>query len=167
MLFAAQWLVAGALAALARPPHHDTRAAPAWHRRAVVAASPRTDPSLIDWKLLGELNVDDGTAPAAVRAIDGKRVKIAAFIVPLEDDLQEADEFLLVPYFGACIHTPPPPPNQMIYVKMSGHKRIKIGWRDPVVFEGVIHVWRVDSPYGAVSYDMDGVSASPYTPTNR
>ena len=28
-------------------------------------------------------------------------------------------EFFLVPYFGACIHVPPPPPNQIVYVKME------------------------------------------------
>ena len=43
-------------------------------------------------------------------------VRIAAFIVPLEDNMQESDEFLLVPYFGACIHTPPPPANQIVLV---------------------------------------------------
>src|SRR5438045_434518 len=54
---------------------------------------------LVDWKMLNELNLDTGKPSAALKALDGKLVKIAAFIVPLEDDLQEADEFLLVPYF--------------------------------------------------------------------
>ncbi|MEO7353096.1 MAG: DUF3299 domain-containing protein, partial [Gemmatimonadales bacterium] len=78
------------------------------------------DPQLIDWKILNTLDLGTGKAPASLAALDGKVVKIAAFIVPLEDNMQEADEFLLVPYFGACVHTPPPPPNQMVYVKMRG-----------------------------------------------
>lgn len=51
-----------------------------------------------------------------VAEFNNKKVKIPAFIVPLEyDDEQRVTEFFLVPYFGACIHVPPPPPNQIIY----------------------------------------------------
>jgi uncharacterized protein len=120
------------------------------------------DPALIDWKTLVDLNLDTGRAPASLMAFDGKVVKIAAFIVPLEDDMQESDEFLLVPYFGACVHTPPPPANQMIYVKMPAHKTVKVGWWDPVMFEGTLHIRPTDSPYGGTSYEMDGISSTPY-----
>lgn len=49
---------------------------------------------------------------------NNKRIRIAGYIVPIEyDDNQVITEFFLVPYFGACIHVPPPPPNQLIYVK--------------------------------------------------
>ena len=52
-----------------------------------------------------------------VGELDGAEVTISGFVVPL--DLAEDDrvrEFLLVPYFGACVHVPPPPPNQVIHV---------------------------------------------------
>jgi uncharacterized protein len=52
--------------------------------------------------------------------LDGVNVKLPGFIVPLDvgkDGM--VSEFFLVPYFGACIHVPPPPPNQIIYVKMA------------------------------------------------
>ncbi|MGI9289980.1 MAG: DUF3299 domain-containing protein [Gammaproteobacteria bacterium] len=59
-----------------------------------------------------------GTQP--VTELDGKYVKVPGFIVPLESDEGGVlSEFLLVPYFGACIHTPPPPPNQIVYIKMK------------------------------------------------
>jgi hypothetical protein len=52
------------------------------------------------------------------------KVRIPGFIVPLEfDDEQNVTSFFLVPYFGACIHVPPPPPNQIIFV--SGAKNLK------------------------------------------
>jgi len=52
--------------------------------------------------------------------LEGKEVRIPGFVVPLElDDAGNVTEFFLVPYFGACIHVPPPPPNQMIYVIMK------------------------------------------------
>lgn len=125
------------------------------------------DPVPIDWRTLASLDLESGRAPASLAALDGKRVVIAAFIVPLEDDMQQADEFLLVPYFGACVHTPPPPPNQMVYVKMRGGKTIKIGWWDPVMFEGVLHLKQVESPYGASYFEMEGLESRPYTPPSK
>jgi hypothetical protein len=50
---------------------------------------------------------------------DGKRVSIAGYLLPLDFNPEGTSEFLLVPYVGACIHVPPPPPNQVIYVKSS------------------------------------------------
>ena len=48
--------------------------------------------------------------------MDGQHVRVPGFIVPLSyDDEQRVTTFFLVPYFGACIHVPPPPPNQIIY----------------------------------------------------
>ena len=49
-----------------------------------------------------------------VEEYNGKQVKLPGFVVPLEySDKGRVKEFLLVPYFGACIHYPPPPPNQI------------------------------------------------------
>src|SRR5690606_15725269 len=103
------------------------------------------DPVPIDWRTLAALDLETGRAPASLAALDGKRVVIAAFIVPLEDDMQQADEFLLVPYVGVCVHTPASPPNQMVDVKVRGRRTIKIGWWDPVMFEGVLHLKQVES----------------------
>jgi hypothetical protein len=120
------------------------------------------DPVPIDWRMLASLDLETGRAPPALAALDGKRVVIAAFIVPLEDDIQRADEFLLVPYFGACVHTPPPPPNQMVYVKMKDRRQVRIGWWDPVLFEGVLHLKQVESVYGASYFEMEGLESKPY-----
>lgn len=49
-----------------------------------------------------------------------KRVLLPGFIVPTAyNDERRVTEFFLVPFFGACIHVPPPPPNQIIYVKYA------------------------------------------------
>lgn len=45
----------------------------------------------------------------------GRKVRLPGFVIPLERKGEEVVEFLLVPYFGACIHTPPPPANQIIH----------------------------------------------------
>ncbi len=51
-----------------------------------------------------------------VMALDGQAMRMPGFVVALEGDSEKITEFLLVPYFGACLHMPPPPPNQIIHV---------------------------------------------------
>ena len=55
-----------------------------------------------------------------VPEMNGKAIRIPGFIVPLEfNDDKTVSQFFLVPFFGACIHVPPPPPNQVIHVTSS------------------------------------------------
>ena len=56
------------------------------------------------------------TSVNVIPEMDGQLVRIAGFIVPLEFRGKNVTQFLLVPFFGACIHVPPPPPNQVIFV---------------------------------------------------
>lgn len=75
------------------------------------------DPSMKAWA--------DVMSSANVRPeLNGRKVKIPGFVVPIEYDAdQNITAFFLVPYFGACIHVPPPPPNQIVYV--SGAKNLQ------------------------------------------
>jgi len=120
-------------------------------------------PVTVNWQTLQTLNADMPKAKqpqAAAVKLDGKRVAVPGFMVPLEDDLEQVDEFLLVPYAGACIHVPPPPPNQMIYVKLP--KKTPYTSTDPILVTGQLKIDTVVSPYGDVSYDMVGESVKPY-----
>ena len=47
---------------------------------------------------------------------DGKTVRLPGFIVPIDYEGSSVTSFILVPYVGACIHVPPPPPNQLVFV---------------------------------------------------
>ena len=51
--------------------------------------------------------------------LDGATIRIPGYALPLEYDGKQVTEFLLVPWVGACIHTPPPPPNQIVYVALE------------------------------------------------
>ncbi|MDR2031744.1 MAG: DUF3299 domain-containing protein [Azoarcus sp.] len=51
-----------------------------------------------------------------VPELDGQRVRLAGYVIPLEKQGESVSEALFVPYFGACIHTPPPPANQTIHI---------------------------------------------------
>jgi uncharacterized protein len=97
-----------------------------------------------------------------VRQLQGKRVSIPGFMVPLEDDAQEVTEFLLVPYAGACIPVPPPPPNQMVYVQLIHGGKAKMSFTEPIVVTGTLKISTVKSPYGDVSYNLDGETVKPY-----
>ena len=67
------------------------------------------------------------TSTKTVAELDGLAVRIPGFIVPLDmDEEQRVTELFLVPYYGACLHMPPPPPNQMIYAKLE--RGIKNGY---------------------------------------
>lgn len=55
-----------------------------------------------------------------VEDYNARAIRLPGFIVPVEmNEKQQVTEFFLVPYFGACIHYPPPPPNQIIYVTVK------------------------------------------------
>jgi hypothetical protein len=59
-----------------------------------------------------------GSATGLNAALDGQRVRLPGYVLPLEfGPKKKVSEFLLVPWVGACIHTPPPPPNQIVHVK--------------------------------------------------
>lgn len=69
--------------------------------------------------------------------LDGQTVKIPGFVIPLEGDSESITEFLLVPFYGACIHVPPPPPNQIIHVKFEKGAPTKELW-DIVTITGTL-----------------------------
>jgi len=96
------------------------------------------------------------------RAMDGAQVKIPGYIVPLEQKKSgEITEFLLVPYFGACIHTPPPPANQILHVHPS--KSAKFRAMDAVWVTGTLKTTRSQSGMGVAGYRMDAQSVTAYT----
>ena len=98
-----------------------------------------------------------------VAAMDGAAVKLPGYLVPLEEVKGELKEFLLVPYFGACIHSPPPPANQIVHVVAA--KPVK-GFRsmDAVWVSGTLKTARQDSAMGMSGYRMNAVVVDRYVP---
>jgi uncharacterized protein len=135
-----------------------------WGTLAASGAGPT--PITVNWQTLQTLNFNLPPAQqkGAALQLNGKRVSIPGFMVPLEDDLDVVTEFLLVPYAGACIHVPPPPPNQIVYVKMDKNTKVQVTFTDPILVTGTLQISTVQSPYGDVSYDLSGESVVPYQP---
>lgn len=115
----------------------------------------------LDWRVMEGLDHRTGERTALLQRLDGRRVRVPGFVVPLEDYAEEFAEFLVVPWAGACIHTPPPPPNQMVHTRMKGGTKAHAQWWRPVWVEGVLHVLPMMSPYGAVGFQLEGLGVSP------
>lgn len=82
-----------------------------------------------------------------VMSLNGQYVKLPGYVVPLDSDAGGLlREFLLVPYFGACIHVPPPPSNQIVYVRLMKPYELK-SMEDPVWVTGTIttQLWTSDA----------------------
>ncbi len=117
-----------------------------------------------DW---GDDPLEEGVAmpvypSGVVEELDGVRAKIPGFIVPLELAGEgEIKEFLLVPYFGACIHYPPPPPNQIVYVKLEKPVELESAW-DPIWVTGELKTQFFESDIGSAGYTMAGQKIEEY-----
>ncbi|MDX2257875.1 MAG: DUF3299 domain-containing protein [Hyphomicrobiaceae bacterium] len=111
------------------------------------------------WMSQAAKSRSDRPAPV-VAALDGTRVRLGGYVVPLDFDAAEVSEFLLVPFVGACIHVPPPPPNQIVYVKTARPVAIK-GQFDPVTVTGTMKAIATFTGLAETGYaiDADAVEA--------
>ena len=123
---------------------------------------------------------DDGYQRAlvstnTVAALDKKPVTLNGFIVPVEANAKRRiTAFFVVPYFGACIHYPPPPPNQIVYISLKpdsdgeaglSHDSVGIGNIDiqkAYSFSGVLHVGMYEDVQGTSAYILDVVQIAEY-----
>ena len=116
---------------------------------------PPLDESLI---LKGDVNLGE-----QVRfEMNNKKIRIPGFIVPVDfGDTQVVTRFLLVPYFGACIHEPAPPPNQTIYAEFEPGYTLESLW-DPFWIEGTLLTTRVEEELATASYTLRADKIEPF-----
>jgi hypothetical protein len=132
-------------------------------RDAKLGAYADTDPRAV--ALMKEMRETWDNAPTNA-ALNGQSVRIAGYLVPLEEVKGELKQFLLVPYFGACIHTPPPPANQIVDVRptvpVKGYTTMS-----PVWVHGVIRTARDDTAMGVSGYRLEAVKVEAYDTSGR
>lgn len=127
--------------------YHPADAAGATTPQAVTQA-PK-----MSWRMLRGLDYQTGQMTPDLQGLLNERVRVPGYMVPLEDNLEEVTEFLLVPTPGACIHVPPPPPNQIVHVVMATEEKAKVRfWMEPVWVEGIIKIAEVKDADGTLSY---------------
>ena len=125
-----------------------------------MSHSSSAELEIISWQDLapeydGSIGLDDVPWGERVRPeMNEKIVRIPGFIVPLDfEQRQSVTRFLLVPYFGACIHEPPPPPNQTIYAEFEPGYNLESFWQ-PFWIEGKIFVNRVEEDLATALYTL-------------
>jgi uncharacterized protein len=96
------------------------------------------------------------------KSLEGATVRLPGFIVPLEAVKSgDVSEFLLVPYFGSCIHVPPPPPNQIVYVHTGKRTGIESIY-DAYWITGKLHLQTKSTRLGATAYELSAEKIEVY-----
>ncbi len=98
-----------------------------------------------------------------IAEFNDQAIRIAGFIVPLEfKEDQIVTQFFLVPFFGACIHVPPPPPNQIIFVDYPKGLKLEALY-DPFWISGVLKTSLTENEMATSAYSIDMHAFEPYT----
>ena len=123
----------------------------------------------IDSKMLNDFDEEPQSdyekalvSTAVVPEFNKRNVKLPGFIVPIEfnDDLI-VSEFFLVPYFGACLHSPPPPPNQIVYVKLKDGFKLE-SLQQPFWVSGLLVTEDNENDIARSAYSINAQSVTPY-----
>ncbi len=94
--------------------------------------------------------------------LDGKTVRVPGYITPLGFEDEALTEFLLVPYLGACMHVPPPPANQIVYVSDAVGLELNQLY-SPIYVTGTLSANPVSTVMAEVGYTIKGAKVEPYT----
>jgi len=108
-----------------------------------------------------ELEQSMASAPI-VTELDGKEVTLAGYAVPLDFEAETVYEFLLVPYFGACIHVPPPPRNQTVYVQIEKGTDLNGLW-DAISVTGEMETTQTSTDLADAGYKIQASNIKPYS----
>jgi hypothetical protein len=113
-------------------------------------------------ELTDDVKMPDVLSSTRVRdELGGEYVRIPGFLVPLEhNERGEPFRFFLVPYFGACIHSPPPPPNQMVHVTFSGGMPTDL--YAPYNVIGELEIDTTENELGIATYTIDADTISEF-----
>ena len=114
-------------------------------------------------KLMASLRKKLDEAPISTKYVNQK-IRMPGFVVPLDAVRNGQREFLLVPYFGACIHTPPPPANQIVLV--TPHPQLNLSKTlesmDVIWVEGELKESRTKTASGVSGYSLEAIKVYPY-----
>lgn len=112
-------------------------------------------------EILEKIQALSSQAPT-VPALEGQRIKLPGFVVPLDMDARKIEQFLLVPYYGACIHVPPPPSNQTVHVVTRAGKAYPGQLFDTVWVTGTLRVEHMSSDIAESGYRLEDALVVPY-----
>ncbi len=110
----------------------------------------------------GQFKMEQTGSFRTIPELDKQHIKLPGYIVPVDvDDEQKMSTFFLVPYFGACIHVPPPPPNQIVYVTLKEPIPMTDIY-DAFWIEGTLHVEMIQKEIAASAYRIEADKVTVY-----
>ncbi|MBX3639113.1 MAG: DUF3299 domain-containing protein [Nitrosomonas sp.] len=103
------------------------------------------------------------TSTRVMPEFDNRNIRLPGFIVPLEFDVQlKISRFFLVPFFGACIHVPPPPPNQIVYAIFDQGFKLDALY-EPVWVSGTLKTALTENDIAIAAYALEVTNVEKYT----
>ena len=109
-----------------------------------------SDPAVI--RLMEKIREVWDRAPT-ISELNGKKIRIAGYAVPLDTTPEVTKSMLLVPYFGACVHSPPPPANQIIFGQSL--KPLRVEMMSAVWLNGTLKTVSKKTDMGVSGYQLD------------
>ena len=94
-------------------------------------------------------------------ALDGRRLRLGGYMLPVDADRAEIRDFLLLPYFGACVHEPAPPANQVVHVRPERPLPAAARGTGAVWATGTLQVRRSDTRFGVAAYRLVDARVEP------
>jgi uncharacterized protein len=111
--------------------------------------------------LLLDLKGNERPEPRMADDLEGKRIRLSGYVVPLKYSGRGVKEFLLVPYVGACVHVPPPPKNQIVLVTSAEPVKVH-GLFQAVTVTGTISVAGSETEIAETGYRLTASRVSDY-----
>lgn len=99
------------------------------------------------------LPIFDMNAYRFVESLTGTRIRMPGFLLPLETGPDGVTEFILTPYAGACVHVPPPPPNQLVFTRTATPWQ-NDGMFDPIWVTGILRVDPLTTDLAEIGYTL-------------
>ena len=109
------------------------------------------------------LPVFDANAHKFVEALDGTRIKMPGYVLPIDVSAEGLSSFILTPYVGACIHVPPPPANQLVLVTTERPYE-NTDLFEPVAVTGTFHTSATKTDLAEIGYTLSADRIEPYQP---
>jgi len=96
-----------------------------------------------------------------VKSLNKQKIKLPGYMIPIKFNASSVSEFLLVPYMGACVHTPPPPENQIVYVSLKKPMVSQDLWA-PVWVSGIMKAQVSMTKFATAGYHMTEAATEIY-----
>jgi hypothetical protein len=125
-------------------------------QQAAAELNMRID-QMTDDEIADAMDKIDAEGNSLMTELDDSNIEIEGFLVPIDFNVETATDFVLVPYFGACIHVPAPPPNQTVFVKFReglAMAEFEQNYYYPFKVRGKMKVARAKTELAEVGYQV-------------